>query len=508
MLARAGAVIFAFTAISRVLGFLREAVFAATFGASGELDAFLVAQGPQNLVVTLVSTAVVTSAIPVLAAQVSGGDTDAARTTFTAVLTLVLGTLVVVAGLMALLAETLVRLTAPGFDAEQFELAARLARILLGASALVAATNLLAGLLQAHRRFLWPAAVGIPFNVAMIGAALLLAGELGAVALALGFVVGSAARVAVLVPGLRTIGFRPALRLDLHDAGLRRILALAPIVLVGQAVGNVNVVVDRLVGSMQEEGTISALNYGFRLVTLAHGLIALALVQAVYPALGSASAEGDRAGLRELLRRGMGTLALLLVPIAVAAIVLREPAVGLVYGRGSFDAEDVGLTADAVAFYAFGLVFLAWRELIARAFYSHGDARTPLVVALVAMAVNVAGDLTLGRAYGVAGLAGSTSLSFAVALIMLAVALERRFGSVDAGELARLGLRLTIAAGIAALVMWLGLEALRDAGVTSELLLVLVPALVGAAAYATVTRWLAPRELRELGRAIRSIARR
>ncbi len=109
MLARAAALIFAFTAISRVLGFLREAVFAATFGASGELDAFLVAQGPQNLVVTLVSTTVVTSAIPVLAAYVSSGDSGAARATFTAVFTLVLGILVVVAGLMAVFADTLVR---------------------------------------------------------------------------------------------------------------------------------------------------------------------------------------------------------------------------------------------------------------------------------------------------------------------------------------------------------------------------------------------------------------
>jgi putative peptidoglycan lipid II flippase len=262
------------------------------------------------------------------------------------------------------------------------------------------------------------------------------------------------------------------------------------------------------VGSMQVEGTISALNYGFRLITLPHGLIALALVQVAYPALGAAGAEDDRPAFRELLRRGLGTLGLLLLPIAAAAVVLREPVVALVYQRGSFDAEDLSLTADAVAFYSLGLVFLAWRELIARAFYSHGDARTPMVVALVAIAVNVAGDLTLGRAYGVAGLAGSTSLSFAVALVLLAVALERRFGSLHAGALARLGMRLTISAAAAAAPMWLALEALREAGVTSELLLVLVPAVLGGAAYVTVTRWLAPREVRELARAIRSIARR
>ncbi len=508
MLARAAALIFAFTAVSRVLGFLREAVFAATFGASGELDAFFVAQGPQNIVVTLVSTAVVTSAIPVLAAYVSDGDGERARATFDAVFTLVLAVLIAAAGTMAIFAEPIVRLTAPGFDEEQVELAARLARILLAAAALVAATNLLSGLLQAHRRFLWPAVVGIPFNVAMIGAALLLAGDLGAVALALGFVLGSAARVGVLTPGLREIRFRPALRFDLGDPGLRRILALAPLVLIGHSVANVNLVVDRLVGSTQVEGTISALNYGFRLVTLPHGLIALALIQAAYPALGSASGAEDRAAFRELMRRSLGTLALLLVPVAAAALVLREPVVELVYGRGSFDAEDAALTADAVAFYALGLFALGWRELVTRAFYAYGDGRTPVLIAVVAMAVNVTGDVTLGRAYGVAGLAGSTSLSLAVALVLSVVALERRFGAADSRALAGLAARVIAAAAPAAAAMWVVLGALRDAFPGAELLLVAGPALAGAAVYLAAVRLLAPSELRELTAALRSIAAR
>lgn len=312
----------------------------------------------------------------------------------------------------------------------------------------------------------------------------------------------------VLAPGLRDIRFRPSLRFDLHDPGLRRILALAPLVLVGHSVANVNLVVDRLVGSTQVEGTISALNYGFRLVTLPHGLIALALIQAAYPALGSASGAEDRAAFRELIRRSLGTLALLLVPVAAAALVLREPVVELVYGRGSFDAEDVALTADAVAFYALGLFALGWRELLTRAFYAYGDGRTPVLIALVAMAVNVAGDVTLGQAYGVGGLAGSTSLSLAVALVLSVVALERRFGAADGRALAGLAARVIAAALPAAAAMWIVLGALRDALPGAERLLVAVPALAGAAVYLASVRLLAPAELRELSAAVRSIAAR
>ena len=350
--ARAALLIAVLTAVSRVLGFVREAVYAAVFGAGPELDAFLVAQGPLNLVVTLISSAVVTTAIPVLSGRLGRGDDAAARRTFNTLFTLVLGALIAVAAVLAAAAEPLIELTAPGFDAAQVELSARLARVLLAGSAFVAAMNLLAGLLQAHGEFFWPAVLGVPFNVVMIAAAALFGGDAGVIALAVGFVLGSALRVAFEVPGLRRIRFRPAPAFDLRDPGLRTVLAMAPLVLVGNSVVNVNTFVDRLVGSLEGAGTISALSYGFRLLTLPHGLLALALLQAVYPSFGRAASTGERERFRELTGRGLAVLAIALMPLAAACIALREPLVEVVYARGSFDAADVELTARAVAAFA------------------------------------------------------------------------------------------------------------------------------------------------------------
>lgn len=487
---RAALLIAVLTAASRVLGFVREAVYAAIFGAGPELDAFLVAQGVPNLVITLIASAVVTSAIPVLSGQLGRGERHEADRTFNAVFTMVLTALIAAAVAAAVAARPLIELTAPGFEPDQLDLAVDMARVLLLGSAFVASMNLLAGLLQAHRQFFWPAILGIPFNLVMIAVAAIFGGEFGVIALAVGFVIASAVRVGFEVPGLRRIRFRPRFVFSLHDPGVRLILAMAPLVLVGNSVGNVNAITDRLVGSLEGDGVISALNYAFRLIILPHGLLALALLQAVYPALGEAGGRDEPRRLQALLDRGLMTLALALLPLAAGCVALNEPLVATVYGRGEFDAADIDLTAKAVAFYAPVVLLLGWRELLARAFYALGDARTPLLAALIAMAVNVVGDVTLGRAFGIAGIAGSTSLSLAVGFGLLAAGLRRRGQSVDIGRV----LLRTLAVLAVAAVAGVAMATLAWALELAAALELVVAGAAGLLLYAVMVRAVAPAE--------------
>ncbi|ADU50805.1 integral membrane protein MviN [Thermaerobacter marianensis DSM 12885] len=523
-IAAATLIIALLTAGSRALGFLREAVYASVFGASPALDAFLVAQGVPNLILGLVSTAIATAATPVLAGYVASGRRPEAVRTFSVLTNVVL--LVVVPGLavLGLLAEPVVRLMAPGFSPEQVRLAAGLTRVLLVASLFVTVMNLLTGLLHAHRRFTGPAATGIPFNAAMIAAAAFFGATYGPWALAVGFTAGSLLRILVQLPEVRWIGFRHRWVVDLGDPGLRAIAALLPPLFLSAAVNEVNVFVDRMVGSTLGEGIISALNYAFRVVTLPHGLLAMALVQAVYPSLGAVAGTGDRAAFRHLLQRGMGVLTVGLAPMTVALVVLREPIVAFVYGRGSFDAQDAGLTALALAGYGLGLVPMALRDLASRALYATRDSRTPALVAVAAMVVNVAGDLALGRWLGITGLALATTLSFTTGLVLLLVHLQRRYGAVDVGGMAAGAGRVLAAAALAAVVMdgayralaarWqVSVAELADgsAGAAVELALVAGPGLLGCAVYLLVLALLRAPEIADLldaGRRLLGRARR
>lgn len=419
------------SAVSLLLGFLRDIVIAAVFGASAEVDAYLVAQGLMNVVLGLVAGALAKSVVPVVAPAAAAGHAEAAHrsvATALAVALAVLGTGAIVVGLFA---GEVVGILAPGFDASTSELAADLTRVVLVATVLIAATNVLAAVAQSHRRFFWAGIQGVPFNLVMILAAALFGPRYGIVALAGGYVVGSAARLLTQLLPLRALGVRLVPILDGRDPGLRTIGRLVPPLLIGSAVGNVNTLVDRAVASLQGEGTIAALSYGWRLASLGDTLVVASLVAVLYPAFGAASAPAARPELRRLVARGLTALTLVLVPAVACLIVAAVPVVALIYGRGNFQPEAVAMTATALVWYAPALLAVAWVEVVTRAFYSLGDSRTPVAVALLAVAVNVAGDVTLGLAFGIPGIAASTVLSLVVAAMANTALLAHRHHAID-----------------------------------------------------------------------------
>lgn len=263
------------TAGSTLLGLVRDIVIAGVFGADADLDAYLVAQGLMNLVLGLVAGAIAKASVPVLAREAaaetgrcrSHGSLDVALSV--TILVLGVGSL-----LMAVSSGPVVALLAPGFGSEQALLTERMTRIVLLATVLIAGTNLLAAAAQVHGRFGWSGVQGVPFNVVMIAAAVLWGPTHGVVALAVGFVVGSAVRLLVQLVPLSTIGLRVRPSLRLGEPGFVEMARLVPALLLGSAVGNINTLVDRAVGSTLTEGSISALSYGWRLVTLGETVLA------------------------------------------------------------------------------------------------------------------------------------------------------------------------------------------------------------------------------------------
>ncbi len=421
------------TAVSRLTGFVREAVIAGVFGVTADVDAYLVAHQVPNVLITLLSTALVTATIPVVSSRVRNGEIDLGHQLFrtvTWVVTVVLGVASVV---MALGAPVVVRLLAPGFGPAAASQAAELTRVLLLATVFVAGMNLVGGLLQVHRRFFWPAIVGVPFNAAMIAAALFLGRLIGVAALAWGFVAGSVLRVAVQLPALRRTGFRWLGPIRIRDPGMAAVGGLLPVILIGHVVSNLNVVVDRMVASGLPDGAIAALNYAYRLVGLPHGLLVIALLQVLYPALGAAAAQ--RRTFARLTTRGMSALITLLAPLATVMVILAAPIVQLVYGRGAFTSDDVSRTAVALAAFAPGLVALGARDVAMRALYGLQDRWRPAAVAGVGMIVNIVGDLVLGPRWGIVGLGAATSLSFAVSAALAVTALARPHRGVVVGDL-------------------------------------------------------------------------
>lgn len=450
-IARAAVLVTVLTALSTALGFVRDVVVAAVFGAGPALDAWFVAQGVLNVVLGLVAWAMARSVIPVTAREAAAERVEGAGCHGHRGFEVSLGVTVVVLGLVGVLVGLLARpvtgLLAPGFEGAQAAIAASLVRIVLAAAVLVAGTDLLASLAQAHGRFAWSALQGVPFNLVMIASAGFLGPQYGVTALAVGYVVGSAARLLMQLPPVRAMGARVRPRWDLRDPGFREIARLAPPMLVGNAVVNVNTLVDRAVASTLEDGTIAALSYGWRLVDLPETLVVAALLVPLYPALGAAA--GDAPELRRLVGRGLSVVVTVLAPVCAVFVVAAGPLVATAFGRGAFDAEDVAATATAVACYAPGLLALGIRQVVARASYALGDSRGPVVVAVLAMVVNVVGDLALAPLLGLAGIALATTASLVVAALLNAWLLHRHHGGLDLPAAAALLGRALVLAAVA-----------------------------------------------------------
>lgn len=411
---------------SQTLGFVRDAVNAWAFGASGDYDAFLVAQGLMNVVLGLIGSAMAKATVPTVSRAVRQDRSRSGLHSAQVGLTLAICVLVLGSTAMWWFAPSVVAVLGPGFDGPTARTAVELTRIMLVASVFIAGTNILAAAAEAHHKFFAAGVQGVPFNAVMIAAAVAFGGVFGVRAIAVGFVVGSVLRFLIQIPPVRRLGMSLRPSFDLRDGGFQEMLRFVPLLLVGSAVTNVNTLVDRAVGTLVGPGTISALSYGYRLVRLPHALLVMSLVTALYPSLGAISGRAERPEMRRLVHRGIGVLSVLLAPIVACLIVAGRFVVIVVFGRGDFGPSAVSATTTAVTFFAVGLFALGIRTTLTRAAYALGDARAPVACAFVGVAVNVAGDLLLGLRFGVVGIAASTSISLFVTAGLLAVSLQRR----------------------------------------------------------------------------------
>lgn len=453
-LARATVLATALTIGSERLGFVRDQVIALYFGASGQTDAYLVAVTLPNLFMGVLVGAIGTAFLPVFSQRlVEDGDEAAWRVSDT-IFTLTAGLGLVLAAVGLALAPWLVRLMAPGFDAQTLHLAVTATRIVFPAVVLAVLTGPLRAVLNSFQHFAAPAAAPIVQNLVILVALVGLVGAagMGVEGLALGLAVGMAVSVLMQFPALLHRGFRLRLRLDLRDVGVRRTLALAEPIVLGALFGQIYVLVDRALASGLPAGSIAVLSFADKLRQLPLGIFAAAVATVVYPSLSQLAARDDVAGLKDTLGTGLRLVALVTVPSAVALMVLREPLVRLLFQRGAFDAGDTAATAAALLFYAVGMIGLGANMVLVTAFYSLRDTATPVVIGAVGTVLNIALDYLLVGPVAHAGLALANTATALVSTGLLLAALHRRLGAmgyrqscVAVGEIAAASLGMAVA---------------------------------------------------------------
>jgi putative peptidoglycan lipid II flippase len=513
-LARGARRVSALTMLSRLLGLVREQVFAITLGAGAYSDAFLAAFRIPNLLRDLFAEGALSTAFVPTYVKTLRNESRAAAI---ALANRVMTTLAFYLGALALVAmafpEPIVRLIATGFSPAKAELTATLVRIMMPFLPVISLAVVAMGALNAEEKYTSPALASSMFNVvAIIGGItvwLIAPSPVAAVVTWASLtVVGGVAQLAVQVPSLWRTGFRPRMLPDLRlrDPGTRRIAALMAPATLGVAAVQVNVVVNSSFASMISDGALSWLSYAFRLMQLPIGVFGVAVATTALTHLSRDAAAQDWDALRGTLRRGLRMVLFLTVPSTVGLALLGVPIIRLIFEHGRFSPDATIETARALSGYAVGLVAYAAIKVIAPAFYTLGRVRVPVIASVTAVVANLLWNIATFRRFGHVGLALGTSLAALVNFGVLAFAFQRQIGGLLTRELLLPLARITGASAVMAAAVWAlsrWLETLPPAGTAMFAAKALVPIVVGIGVYFGAARMFGLEEARVLLRRFR-----
>ncbi len=462
-----GAVLIALAVLcSRVLGLVRLIVFGTLFGGGRLMDAYITAFRIPNLLRDLVgegalSTAFVTTFSKTLLRE---GEQSAWQLA-NKVLTLAV---IVISGLVLLgiaLAPWLVAMLGWGFSPAKAALTVELARIMYPFILIVSLAALVMGMLNARNVFGIPALASSFFNLGTIIAGAGLGwwldphfGPKATVGLAVGTLIGGLLQLGVQIPRLRRFGYRFRPDFRWRDSRVKAILLIMGPSLIAASSVQVNVVVNSGFASLLGNGPITWLQYAFRLMQFPLGMFGVALGTVALPMLSRMAAAGNHEGFRTELARGLRLVLLMTVPAAIGLIMLAGPIVSVLYQHGRFSAHDALETADALRLYAIGLCGYAALKVLVNAFYAIDRRKTPMVVSLCAMGLNVllCWLTTLRLHWGPQGLAFSTACVATTNFVVLYALMRRHLGRLESRAMLRLLARLSVACAGLALICWGG----------------------------------------------------
>jgi putative peptidoglycan lipid II flippase len=480
-LAQAGLVVTIAFSISRVLGWLRLIVITATTPSTSDLDAFFAAYRIPDLMFQLVAAGALGSAlIPVVSGLFATGEEDRAWRVVSSIANVMLIVLLVLALAFAISAPIVVPLITPGFDAVTTDRTVELTRLMLLSPILLALGSVVTSALNARGWFAASAIAPIVYNLAIIGAAILLTPSLGVIALAVGVVAGSLGHLVIQLGPLRAAGYRHRAIADIREPDTRKTLRLMAPRAIGMASSQITFIVATILAS-GVAGGISAFNVAFALLQLPIGVIGVPLGIVLLPSLSREAALSEEREFIRLVTRSLRLLLFVMLPIAALGMVVRQEVVTVLFGYGEFGARAIAMTADTLLLFLVGLPAHAAIVVLARAFYARQDTTTPVLAAILAVVINSSLAVVLVGPLGLPGLALAIAIAAWIEALVLVAILDRRV-ALELAPLARVSLETALAAVAGAVAATTVLLVLRPIlGANPGVLVMLVEAALATA---------------------------
>ena len=502
------------TALSRVMGLVREIYAASLFGVTGPMSAFTIAFQVPNLVRALVADAALQGAfVPVFTELLEKDRRREAFRVASGLLTLIAMVLGALTLIFIIAAPAVIELVTPGFDDEPVlrDLTTGLSQLMFPIVLLLALAGVTVGMLNSFDRFGAAAIAPVFWNLAIIaclvGLTPVFEGEDDIYAYAIGVLAGTVVQLVLPLPWLRGTGGRFTLNLDWRNPHVIRVLKLMLPVTIALGLINFSLLINSFFGTLVSEEAPAAIDKAFRVYMLPQGIFSVAIATVVFPTLARFAARREYADLRRTMANGMRQICLLLIPSAAFMAVLAEPITRLVYERGEFDAAATDLVAEAMFWWAFSLPAQGVSLLLSRTYFSLQRPWMTTALSGANMVVNALVALALYEPLGVGGIVIGTVVGTVGMALLQAWYLRPDLGGVEGAQTLAAVIRMVAAAAALAGVAyatWWALDQVLGAALWAQAVNVGAAIATGTAAYVGAVWLLRIEEARQIGRLLGS----
>jgi len=404
-----------FSILSKILGVLREVIIAYLFGTSANLDAYIISMTiPNNIMHLIISSTFLVPFISIFSKHLANNnELQAWRFASNIINMCVILFCLFIIPITILSAPYIVKLFAPGFKQETYNLAVSLTRIMLPSMIFFSLVTIVQGVLNSYQYFTTPGLKSIVLNLTMITTMILGYRFIGIYSLAIGFLLSSIFQILVQLPALLKRMKRYFFNISFDEDFINFFNFFLPLVII-TGINELNILVDKMIASMLSEGSISALNYSSNLMQASENIFGVSLATVLFPKLTTLKHKGNLEEFENILSKGLTILFFSTLPITFLYVFFGEPIIKLVFQRGAFNSSSTLITNKALFYYSFAAFFMSANYVLLRALYALEKVKVVVVVASMSLLINLILNILLSKFIGIGGITLATSISTGV----------------------------------------------------------------------------------------------
>lgn len=421
-----------FSVLSKLLGLVRDRLLASQFGAGEILDSYFASfKIPDLIFNTLILGALASAFVPVFV-KLNKEDKERAISSSNTILNFIVIILSALAILIYIKVNFFVRILVPGFNEFQIHLTTELTKIMLISIVIFGAGNVMSSLLNSYKTYLVYSLAPVLYNVGII-VGIFLSKYYGLTFLAWGVVFGAFLHFLIQLFAVISHGWRYQFVLNFKDYYAKKVFSLMIPRTFGLAANQMNQVIITMIASSLVMGSIAVFTFGLNIQSFVVSMFGVSISIAMFPVMSDLAEDKNK--FNAYIIRNTKKIIFFVVPISILTIVLRDQIVALILGAGSFGHRDIYYTAQVLGYCSLSLVFQCLIPVISRAFYALEDTKTPVVISMISLIINIVLAYALSKCMGIVGIAISFTISNILNLILLAISFSKKQKIQEKGEL-------------------------------------------------------------------------